>query len=387
MMFLEYAALGATAPILSLYLRQYLGFTGAQTGVVIAMSALATCASPLLTALAADRLLSAERLLAFCHLLAAGLVLLLWKQSGFGAVVLLYLLYTLALRPTIGLSNAVGFHHLGVHRGRFALVRVWGTVGWVVVSWVFSYAWLRTSHGNLSHALVLAAVLSLALFAYALLLPRPNVADRERPGLMPLEALRLFGSRDILVLALANSLVFIAYQCYYVGAAPFLRQAGLAERHIMPVMSLGQVSEVLTMWTLAMVMRRLGVRRTLALGIAFEIIRFTCFSAPPSTALMLIGTSCHGFSGALFMMASIVYLDSRCTAVSRSGAQLLFMMITFGSSSLIGSLLAGWAMDWLTGPDGMVNYRLFWVMPLAVSVAAMLTVPALKSSRHAGAGA
>jgi hypothetical protein len=280
----------------------------------------------------------------------------------------------LALRPTVGLTNAVAFHHLSAERSRFATVRVWGTVGWVVVSWVFSYAWLRTAGGNLSHALVLAGILSLAISAYALFLPRPRVAERERPGLVPTEAVRLLGCRDMVFLALANFLVFIAYQYYYVGAAPYLRQAGLAERHVMPVMSLGQVTEVITMWTLVAVMRRMGIRWMLALGVALDLVRFGCFCAPASTALALLGTSCHGFSTSYFMMGSVMYLDSRTTPVSRSGAQLLFMVITFGVASLVGSLVAGWSMGSLTGSDGLVNYRLFWRVPLAVSAMALAVV-------------
>ncbi|MBD3243025.1 MAG: MFS transporter, partial [Chitinivibrionales bacterium] len=168
MMLLQYAVMGSVLPILSLYLRNNLGFSGTQTGTVLAMSALAASTAPFVGALVADKLLSAERLLAVCHLLAAVLMLLLSRLSSFWLVLLLYLCYMVAIRPTIALTNAVAFHHMPGERSRFAGIRLWGTVGWMVVGWVFSYVWLRGDDAmtRLPHALMLASGLSLCMFVH-----------------------------------------------------------------------------------------------------------------------------------------------------------------------------------------------------------------------------
>ncbi len=387
MMFVQYAVLGATLPIISLYLRDTLEFSGSQTGAVIGMSAVAASLSPVLTALLADRVAAAERLLSVCHVIAAVFMFALFRQQAFVPVLVLYLLYMVALRPSIGLTNAVVFHHIPGGRSRFATVRVWGTVGWIVVSYTFSYLWLGAAPegapSRLPHALLVSAAGSALMALYCLTLPVGNAADRARGSLLPREALALLRRPDITVLAAINFLAFVVYQYYYVGAAPYLKAAGIAEKHIMPAMTLGQISEVILMTTVAWTTRRLGYTRMFALGIGGEVFRFALFAYGGSTATMLIGLSGHGFSIAFFMMASLMYLDSHSTSGSRSGVQLLFMIITFGLASLVGSYVAGWTMDAAMGPEGGVDYRVFWSVPLWMSVAELAVLALFFRSREA----
>jgi len=375
MMFVQYTVLGATLPIISLYLRDNLGFNGARTGAVIGMSAVAASLSPLVTALLADRAASAERLLSICHVLAAAFVLALFPQRSFVPVLVLYLLFMVALRPSLGLTNAVVFHHVPGDRARFAAIRVWGTVGWIAVSLAFSYLWLGSAPpggpSRLPHALLVSAGCSLVMAVYCLTLPAANLAHRSRPSVLPREALTLLRRRDIAVLACVNFLMFVVYQYYYVGAAPYLKAVGIAEHHIMPAMTLGQVSEVAMMWTVAWATRRLGYRRMFAVGIGAEIFRFALFTYGDSTAATLLGLTGHGFSIAYFMTGSLMYLDGHSTPASRSGAQLLFMIIAFGLAALAGSYLAGWTMDGATGTGGETDYRVFWSVPMWLSVAGM----------------
>jgi hypothetical protein len=374
MMFLEYVALGATLPILSLYLKQHLGFSGVEVGVVVAMSALASSAAPVVTALLADYVLSAERLLTLCHLAAAGLAVALFRQHSFGAVVLVFLAYMLVLRPTIGLTNAVAFHHLADARSTFARIRSFGTFGWIAISLGFSYLWLRGAPSErLPHAWLAAALASLVTAAFALALPRPAPAERARSGIVPREALRVFRSRSVVTLCAVNGLTFVGYQYYYVGAAPFLKQAGFTEHHIMPVLAIGQGVELVMMWLVASAMRTFSMRAVLALGILSEILRFVSFAFVPLPAGAFIGVACHGPSIAFLMTASLIYLDQECLPAARSGAQLLFLVLTFGVAATGGSLLAGITMDAVM-THGVVDYARYWSVPGAFALAALVLV-------------
>jgi MFS family permease len=264
---------------------------------------------------------------------------------------------------------------------------VWGTVGWIVLSYAFSYLWLRgTPEGGpsrLPHTLLVAAVGSVLMSAYCLTLPVANISSRARASLIPTAALRLLRRPDMALLCLVNFLVFVVYMYYYVGAAPYLKAIGLPEQHIMPAMTLGQLSEVAVMWTVAWVTRRLGYRRMFAVGIVAEVFRFGLFALGGSVWVALLGTTGHGFSIAYFMMASVMYLDSHSTAESRSGAQLLFMIITFGLAALVGSYIAGWTMDAATGADSVVNYRVFWSVPMWIALGALGVMLLFFRSREA----
>lgn len=375
MMFLQYFVMGATFPIMSLYLRQSLGFTGTQTGAVLAMSAVAASVAPVIGALLADSVVSAEHLLVLCHLAAGLLMAMLAIQTAFVPVLLLFLCYMIALRPTIGLTNAVGFHHLPGERSGFANVRVWGTVGWIVVGWLFSLLWLRGAgaESRLPDALKLGAALSVGMALYSLTLPRGNAEERTRQSIIPREAFAVFARRPVLVLAFVSFAMFVVYQYYYVGAAPYLKHIGLSEARIMPVMSLGQISEVIMMTLVAATLRRVDIKWVLCLGVLSEVIRFSAFAAGGSLWIILAGISCHGVSIAFFMTASVIYLDTHCSPAARSGAQQILSIICFGLAGLLGSLVAGWTTDVFTVGE-TVHYRMFWSVPAASAACALLAL-------------
>jgi NHS family xanthosine MFS transporter len=103
MMFLQFFLNGTTLPIFSLYLRDFLHFTGTQAGLVIGMSA-ASFVSPVLASLVADRLLRAERLYGLCHAVGGVLMLILSLQHEYPAgIVRLF-----ALHPHLRPDECVG---------------------------------------------------------------------------------------------------------------------------------------------------------------------------------------------------------------------------------------------------------------------------------------
>ena len=185
MMFLQYTIPGFVLPILSHYLKNHLGFDAIQVGKIMAMPAIAAILAPFAMTYVIDRVISAERLLALCHLLGGVIMLALSRQTEFRPFLLLYFAHGVLFVPTFALTNAVTFHHVTDAARDFGRIRMWGPASWVVVAWSFSMLWLRHGGGGalnerLPHALVLAAAASFLLAAYALWLPRSR-AKSDRP--------------------------------------------------------------------------------------------------------------------------------------------------------------------------------------------------------------
>lgn len=142
MMFLQYAAPGLVLPIISHYLKNFLGFEPYQTGLIMAMPAAAAIIAPLVTVYVADRCLSSERLLGLCHAAAGLMLLVVSAQTEFLPFLFAYTAYGLVFAPTFALSNAVVFHHVENPGRDFGPIRMWGPLSWVVAAWSFSYLWL-----------------------------------------------------------------------------------------------------------------------------------------------------------------------------------------------------------------------------------------------------
>src|SRR5262249_62345677 len=123
---------------------------------------------------------------------------------------------------------------------------------------------------------VVAGIASLLLAAFSLTLPHtpPKKADAGAvEKLAWLEALKLLGRPFILVLWLVTFVDSFVHNCYFNWAAVFLAAGraaggvGIPGNWIMPVMSIGQVAEILTMFILGATLNRLGWRAPMSRGI------------------------------------------------------------------------------------------------------------------------
>ncbi|MBW1696995.1 MAG: MFS transporter [Deltaproteobacteria bacterium] len=377
MIFLQYFTLGATVPIFSLYLTRNLLFSGTQAGTIFSMSAVAAFVSPFVGAFIADRLISATRLYALCHLIAGVLMALLSLQRQFELFLFIYLIYMLSFVPTHALSNAIAFHHLPDSQHSFGGIRMWGTIGWIAVAWVFGFFWLQTEDaavaGRLADALRLSAISSVLLGLYALTLPVQRIESNRPRRIIPVESFRVMISRNVLVLSFISFLISFINRFYYFGTGPFLRQIGFRESVIMPAMSLGQVPEVFAMALLGLLLKHYGLKRVIAMGIFMELLRFSSFAIGQPKLLVLAGICFHGLAFTFFFTTALICLDGYCNESSRAGAHQLFAIITSGFASFCGSLVSGKIMDVFTiTENGIVDFRAFWVVPAGLSLFALV---------------
>ncbi len=384
MMFLQYFTLGATMPILGHYLKNYLLFEPMQVGKVLAMPAVAAFIAPFFAAQVADRWISAERLLALCHLLGGGIMLFLSRQHSFPAFLGVFLLYSLVLAPTFAMTNTIALHHSTDAKRDFGPIRLWGTLGWVAVGFSFGFLWLRGGGVNpatsrLPDALLLSGAMSWVLASYAMTLPRSHTqpAKSGTPA-SARGAFAVFAKPGVALLCVLAFFGSVLNQYYMQWISPYLSQCGYSDGQIMPLLTLGQISEIIVMGSLGRVLLRVGMKRTMALGLAMQGVRFVAFAIGSPALLVIAGLTLHGLTYAFFFVVAFIYLDSHCTREQRAGAQLIFNTIVSGFGSLSGSLLAGKSAQLLTIPGtSLIDFRIMWLIPASIA-AVVLTALLLR---------
>ncbi len=370
MMFLEHLIPSATVPILSLYLKDTLGFEAFQIGKVLAMPAVAAIIAPLFIMRLANHRISDERLLSLCNALGGLAMLMLAQQTKYGPFIIWYLIYSLCFAPTFGLTNAIVFHHLKENGRDFGIIRLWGTASCIVVAVIFGFGWLRTpsgelNSGRLQDTLWLSAIVSFVFAAGALALPQSRRQESGALKASPWDALKLYFNGSVARLGILTFLAAVVDRFFYFGAAPFLHARGYADAYIMPAMSLGQVTEVGVMICLGRILARWGFKRVLIAGLLAEVFRYGALAIGKPDTLVLMALASHGLCYALYFAAAFICLDTYCRPGERSGAQQIFAMIFSGGGVLGGSLLAGKLAQWFTYADGAIDYRIFWAVPAA----------------------
>ena len=204
------------------------------------------------------------------------------------------------------------------------------------------------------------AIASFALAALSLALPSTPPAKSEGSRSAPREAIALLAVPWFAVLFVVTFLDALVHQGYFQWTSPFLERAGLPAQWIMAAMSIGQVAEILTMAVLGLVLRRLGWRWTMAIGISAHALRFFVFAIGDPLWLMVAVNIVHGLCYAFFFAAVYIFVDEHFPKDSAASAQGLFNLLILGLGPFVGSLLWGSLAIVSALPDGQVDFgRLF----------------------------
>src|SRR6266478_8975837 len=377
MMFLEYFIWGAWYVTLGTWLGQQLHFSGQEIGLAAGTTALGAMLSPFLVGLMADELFANQRLLAALHGIGGALLWFASTHTTFGAIYFILLIYSLCYMPTMALTNALAFRQMKDPKQDFGSIRVLGTAGWIVAGLIIGYMGVEST----AVPIRVAAVSSILMAIYSLTLPHTpplrSAHGFKLSNIFPPEASSLFKDRNFSVFALASFLICIPLQFYYTFTNPFLNEIGV--QNAAGKMTMGQMSELLFMVTLPWFFRRLGLKRTLMLGMFAWVARYLMFGYGNSTSLawiLYIGIVLHGICYDFFFVTGQVYVDQKAPTALRAAAQGLITFITYGIGMFIGSWICGRVVDFYakSSPAGVIlhDWRSIWMVPAIASAAVLL---------------
>ncbi len=377
MMFLEFAAWGAWVPLLGNHLAR-LDFTEAQIASVYGTGALATMLAPLIGGQIADRWFRAERFLAASHLGAAVCFWIMASATSFGAVWVWSFAAMCCYAPTLGLTSAVALRHLADPARGFPRIRLFGTLGWIAAGGAVSL-WLRLAATRpLSDCLRAGAIVAAAHAAFSLVLPAtpPSRDARSRFALAPTMAMLREPSYAVFV-ALSFVLMFALSFYYTFGGQFFEKALGVDADTVPAFLLIGQLAEIATLALVPLAHRRLGAKRTIALGIACWTLRYAIWAIGAPRGLVIASQALHGMCFGFVFVVAMIYVDERAPADVRGSAQSFLTFVTYGAGMFVGSLVAGAAGRFSTTALGTVDWRRLFALPAAGSLIVLLAFAAL----------
>jgi nucleoside transporter len=398
MMFLQYAIWGAWSVPLSGYLEKQLGFTGLGLALIYNALPLMSLIVPFTAGQVADRFMPAQRALALFHLLGGLLLFGLAFQRELLPMTALMLAYAFFYAPTLALSNSIAFRNLKDPEVEFGPIRVWGTIGWIVASWLVTF--VRSNFQSLQWGLIdifaLSGGISVLAALLSLTLPHTPPAKEAADPLAFRKAFGLLSDPNYRVFFIIALIVATELPLYYVLTFPFLQSAGgvvgITSENLPTWMTIAQIAEIFTIaLMLPAVLPIWGVRKTMLLGIFAWPARYAVFAlawamhqqAPWTVWLAVASLALHGFCYVFFFVVAFIYTDMVAPRDVRSSAQALINVAVLGVGMLIGGFFAGWLKDLFT-TGGVTNYTMVFLVPTVITVLAGIAFALLFREKPAG---
>ena len=356
MMFIQFFIWGAwyvTAP----RVLEPLGFAPSDIGWTYSVGPIAGLISPFFVGMIADRFFATERVLGLMHLLGgaamvAALQLMGSENPSPDAINFMFFLHMFCYYPTLALTNSLAMHSVTDSEKQFPIIRVGGTIGWIVAGLVLSWqGW-----GGDAMMFKLAAYASFALGIYSLTLPHTpppakgqKFAARDALGL---DAFVLLKNPSYLVFLVCSFLICIPLAFYYQMAERTLVTGEVTETAFK--MTFGQMSEIIFMLLMPFFFKRLGVKMMLLVAMVTWVARYVLFAiGTPDhvTWMLLLGVTVHGICYDFFFVTGQIYTDQVAPKAIRSQAQGLLVLFTLGLGMMIGAQVAGKVEAHYTPPE------------------------------------
>lgn len=378
MMFLNFFIWGGWFVTLGTFLGKALSASGTEISLAYLTQSIGAIVAPFIIGLIADRFFSAQKILGVLHI-AGGL--LLWyaaSATAFGGFFPVILLYMVLYMPTLALVNAISFRQIANPSKDFPLIRVLGTIGWIVAGFIISFfGWDAPGKETLlANTFKMVSVASIILGLFSFTLPKtPPVKKGQKVSMaevLGLDALRLLNNRSYLLFFIASIAICIPLAFYYNFTNLFLNEKGLQKTA--SIQSLGQVSEIMFMVLMPLLFVRLGVKKMLAVGMLAWALRYVLFAFGNNDAgywMLITGIVLHGVCYDFFFVTGQIYTDNLAGERFKSAAQGLITLATYGVGMLIGSLVSGPIVDSYKNGDNH-DWKAIWLIPAGIAVAVVL---------------
>ena len=361
MNFLQFFIWGAWLLTIGAYWFQNRHWSGTQFGAIFSTMGIAALFMPSVAGIIADKWINAERLYGLLQIAGAVVLFCLPLVNDPHTLFWMMLLNMVCYMPTISLAITVAYNALKRENldvvSVYPPIRVWGTIGFIVATWTVSLLHFETSPMQFR----VAAAASLILGVYAFTLPQcPPKLDAAHSRILAdrlgMTSFVLFRDPQMAVFFVFAMLLGSALQLTNAYGDTFLHdfaklpayQGLLAVKYPAIIISISQVSETLFILTIPFFLKRFGIKAVMTMSMLAWFFRFGLFAyGNPGGGLWMIVLSCVGYGMAFdfFNISGSLFVEGHADPKIRASAQGLFMLMTNGVGAVLGSLIAGWAID------------------------------------------
>ena len=364
--FAYYGYVGVFSPYASLYFADR-GLSATQIGILMSLMQVMRIFGPNVWGWVADqsrrrvlvlRLTSVAAALTFCGMFVGQTFVF------FFALMVTVNLFTSAQGP---ISEALMLSSMRGDLTHYGRVRLWGSVGFIVLVTVSGYAldWQGIELMPWIALLMLVMVTSVTFSLHE----EPSTQHAQ-----PSNSVReLLSRKSVLSFFASTFLMIAAHSSLYVYYSLYLSDMGYSKTVIGLMWSLGVIAEILFFFYQAPLFRRFGVRKLMLFSLAIAVVRFLMIGwGAQSLAILLVAQVLHAATFGVHHSASVATLQRWFAGSLQARGQALFISISYGLGGTVGGLLLSACWD---------TFGARWVYVLAAIMSLLGLVAAQLSYR------
>ena len=360
--FFYFASLGALVPYWGLYL-QDLEFSPAEIGELIASLQATKIVAPNLWGWIVDRTGKRMRIVRLAGLISPLAFVGVFFGSGYWWMMMVMIAFSFFWNASLPQFEATTLNHLGRDTHRYSQVRVWGSIGFVLV--VAALGPLLDRFGT-----VLVPPVVLGLFA-GIWLMSLTVPEKGHPHshLASGSIMAIIKKPEVIAFLVVCFLMQAGHAPYYAFFSIYLEAHDYSRTAIGVLWALGVGAEVLLFVFMHRILQRVNVRRVLIISLALASVRWLLVAKFVDTAwVMVFAQLLHAATFGSFHAAAIHLVHTYFVGQHQGRGQAFYSSISFGLGGMLGSLYSGYL--W-SGLGSSFTYGLAAALALVATLIAM----------------
>jgi MFS transporter, PPP family, 3-phenylpropionic acid transporter len=359
--FIFFAGMASFIPYIVLYY-QSIGFSGAQIGLLVAISPLiALVGGPFWTGVA-DAKHRHRLVMSMALAVAVILIFLLPFRRTFLPVLILIFVYSFMSAPANSLADSATMSMLADEKHLYGRVRMGGTLGWGLAA---PLAAILIEKNGLPWAFW---IYSLFMFIALLISQKFFYTEHKEQGSFQHGVRTLFANRQLVLF------LFMAFIC---GAAfatinnylfAYMHQLQISESRMGVALAIATIAEIPVLFFADRLLIRFKPRGLLILAMAATGVRLLLLALFDSLTGILIFQLINGFTFPALWVAGVSYANENAPAGLSATAQAVFGTMIFGFGAAAGGFLGSLLLESLGGQMMYVIFGMMVLVMLAIYV-------------------
>ncbi len=336
--FFYFASLGVLIPYWSLYLKS-LGYSSLIIGGLVAILPATKLVAPYIWGWLADhtrRSMFIIRIACLCALLSFSLVFFsqqLWWLT------LVMILFSFFWNATLPQFEAMTLNHLGNDTHRYSMVRLWGSLGFIVIAVLMGYL-LQSYDADVIPIVVLITFVVIAITSF-MVPEKLNIPHTDHSPIW-----HVIKQRNVMAFLVVCFLMLCSHGPYYTFYTIYLEEQGYSSQMIGVLWAVGVIAEVVVFLLMHRLLPVFGARKLLLITLFLTTFRWLIIGFyVDDLSMLFFAQLIHAFSFGVFHSVGISLVHDYFTGSHQGRGQAIYASVSFGGGVAIGSLISGLLWD------------------------------------------